>query len=190
MKTSEPFHVFGQSWCLPFWPNPPSALVVGHQTSCHGMMSGQTKIGFMQLQLEGSLWKTLILIFYGNAFLVAFPPAFLIAQLERPCSPKSKVQFLISFKNSWQIHLAFETNRENKIMHCCLSDCPVVGARRGRRPALLFITSSLSLHLQSSRLLAANTLCHFDKYVLPFWQMQFSNWTNTQWNLDNYLLSF
>ena len=144
----------------------------------------------MQLQLEGSLWKTLILMFYGNAFLVAFPPAFLIAQLERPCSPKSKVQFLISFKNSWQIHLAFETNRENKIVHCCLPDCPVVGARRGRRPALLFITSSLSLHLQSSRLLAANTLCHFDKYVLPFWQMQFSNWTNTQWNLDNYLLSF
>ena len=64
-----------------------------------------------------------------------------------------------------QIH---QSNRENKIVHCCLPDCPVVGARQGRRPALLFITSSLSLHLQSSRLLAANTLCHFDKYVLPF----------------------
>ena len=122
----------------------------------------------MQLQLEGSLWKTLILMFYGTAFLVAFPPAFLNAQFGRPCPFFSKAvdRYTLPLR---QIH---QSNRENKIVHCCLPDCPVVGARQGRRPALLFITSSLSLHLQSSRLLAANTLCHFDKYVLPFWQMQ------------------
>ena len=46
--------------------DPPSALVVGLSPN-QDEMSGQTKIGFMQLQLEGSLYKTLILKFYGNA---------------------------------------------------------------------------------------------------------------------------
>ena len=59
--------------------DPPSALVVGLSPN-QDEMSGQTKIGFMQLQLEGSLYKTLILKFYGNA------------QGGRPRPPKSKVK--------------------------------------------------------------------------------------------------
>ena len=142
----------------------------------------------MQLQLEGSLWKTLILMFYGTAFLVAFPPAFLNAQFGRPCPPKSKVQLFNIFQKAVdkytlplrQIH---QSNRENKIVHCCLPDCPVVGARQGRRPALLFITSSLSLHLQSSRLLAANTLCHKG-------QIRIAIGTNAVFQLDKYTVKF
>ena len=169
--------------------DPPSALVVGgHQTRMAWWVV-KRKLGSCNCNFGvWSLWKTLILMFYGNAFLVAFPPAFLNAQFGRPCPPKSKVQLFNIFQKAVdkytlplrQIH---QSNRENKIVHCCLPDCPVVGARQGRRPALLFITSSLSLHLQSSRLLAANTLCHKG-------QIRIAIGTNAVFQLDKYTVKF